>query len=1045
MSEEAFTPNGKVTPASSLARPIRMLCSAALALLCCAQAANAQPSQTPAKVTSGSAALVAHYDPIQKLRLSVVLTPPHWQEEQKFIEQLHDKKSPLFHKYLTAEQFAARFSPSVADEQVVAAWADSAGFTVTQRYPSRLIVDVEAPAGVIERALGVKINKYQLGAKSFYSNDRDPALPSHLSGIIQSVRGLNSFERPEPVKSHGVAVARPDYTPGPTVTVATAAHGAATAKLSEALKSDARSTTPQFLNGFYSPTDLYSSQAYDYQALYNQGHCCNPNGNAGGSPVESSIVIAAFGDLDYNDIAAYHNQFPYLAYNVQKVIVDGGYTCNNSSGPDLNCLETTLDTEFALSMANSFGSYLDTAKVWVYEGGGSDVSLFTRIMTDGNARVMSTSWGCSDGQCYSDAAMAADHTVFASMAAQGWTLIAASGDQGSTGACNDALAVVFPASDPYVVAAGGTELAIDPYTGNFVSEVAWTGGTAPGSCASNNGGGTGGLSSYFPAPSYQAGLGVGNRATPDISLNAYYGQAMIYGGNLYYPGGTSIVGPELAGFFAQENAYLLSIGNACGPSGSSACAPLGAANPYLYGSLLQTAPHYPFYDVTSGCNSNDITLAYGLGFYCAQSGYDLATGWGSANMLQLAWGLNWAVAATGAAPTVTFGGPATNVWYNTDQVIDWSVNDVATPGFNPTGIAGFTQGWDVIPTDSRREATPGSGDSFYAGPQHINASFGCTDLSGALCSGGVSQGCHTMHVRGWNNMGVSSGDNTYGPVCYDTVAPATTLILSGTKTGAVYSTPVKSTLSAADASSGVASTLYSVDGAAAVKYTGPFAVSAVGAHTVSYHSIDVAGNVEPSHSAAFTIESPTATKLTSSLNPTVYGQSVTFTATVSPSFGAVATGTVTLKVGTGTLGTATLSGGTATFTTKTLPAGADAITAVYGGSASDLTSTSAALTQTVKKATTTTALASSLNPATHGKSVTFTATIKPQYAGAVTGTVTFKDGTKTLGTGAVNAMTDKATFTTSTLTVGTHAITAAFGGNSNNVASTSSSLHEVIK
>jgi Bacterial Ig-like domain (group 3) len=470
-----------------------------------------------------------------------------------------------------------------------------------------------------------------------------------------------------------------------------------------------------------------------------------------------------------------------------------------------------------------------------------------------------------------------------------------------------------------------------------------------------------------------------------------------------------------------------------------------AARAALYGSLLQTAPHYPFYDVTSGCNSNDITLAYGLGFYCAQSGYDLATGWGSANMLQLAWGLNWAVAATGAAPTVTFGGPATNVWYNKDQVIDWSVNDVATAGFNPTGIAGFTQGWDWIPTDSRREATPGSGDSFYAGPQHINASFGCTDLSGALCSGGVSQGCHTMHVRGWNNMGVSSGDNTYGPVCYDTVAPATTLTLSGTKTGAVYSTPVKSTLSAADASSGVASTLYSVDGGAAVKYTGPFAVSAVGAHTVSYHSIDVAGNVEPSHSAAFKIESPTATKLASSLNPAVHGQSVTFTATVSPSFGAVATGTVTLKVGTSTLGTGTLSGGKATFTTKTLPAGADAITAVYGGSASDLTSTSAALTQTVKKATTTTALTSSLNPATHGKSVTFTATIKPQYAGTVTGTVTFKDGTKTLGTGAVNGLTDKATYTTSTLAVGTHAITAAFGGNSNNVASTSSSLSEVIK
>ena len=106
----------------------------------------------------------------------------------------------------------------------------------------------------------------------------------------------------------------------------------------------------------------------------------------------------------------------------------------------------------------------------------------------------------------------------------------------------------------------------------------------------------------------------------------------------------------------------------------------------------------------------------------------------------------------------------------------------------------------------------------------------------------------------------------------------------------------------------------------------------------------------------------TTTTLASSLNPSTYGSSVTFTATVSPS---TATGTVTFKNGTTTLGTGTLSGGKATYSTSTLAVGSNSITASYGGDTNDNSSTSTALTQTVNKATTTTTLASSLNPSTY--------------------------------------------------------------------------------
>jgi hypothetical protein len=92
---------------------------------------------------------------------------------------------------------------------------------------------------------------------------------------------------------------------------------------------------------------------------------------------------------------------------------------------------------------------------------------------------------------------------------------------------------------------------------------------------------------------------------------------------------------------------------------------------------------------------------------------------------------------------------------------------------------------------------------------------------------------------------------------------------------------------------------------------------------------------------------------------------------------------------------------------------------------------------------TTTSLISSLNPSGSGVAVTFTATVATVGAKPPTGTVTFKDGTTTLGTGTLNVSL-MATFTTSTLSVGAHSITAVYGGDANNVSSTSAVLTQTI-
>jgi hypothetical protein len=147
-----------------------------------------------------------------------------------------------------------------------------------------------------------------------------------------------------------------EYVPGPVVATAAGLHGDADGSKPPAALAHARERTniSNMTNGLYHPTDIYGSSAYDYSALYNQGHCRNPLGNPGSSPPETSIAIARFGGQNLNDIAGFHNQYPYLAYNVQLLNVDGTPPPGDGEG--------TMDAEWTTAMANSFGAAADTAK-----------------------------------------------------------------------------------------------------------------------------------------------------------------------------------------------------------------------------------------------------------------------------------------------------------------------------------------------------------------------------------------------------------------------------------------------------------------------------------------------------------------------------------------------------------------------------------------------------------------------------------------------------------------------------------------------------------
>src|SRR5439155_259446 len=144
----------------------------------------------------------------------------------------------------------------------------------------------------------------------------------------------------------------------------------------------------------------------------------------------------------------------------------------------------------------------------------------------------------------------------------------------------------------------------------------------------------------------------------------------------------------------------------------------------------------------------------------------------------------------------------------------------------------------------------------------------------------------------------------------------------------------------------------------------------------------------------------TTTTVGSLVNPSLPGQTVTFTAIVTAVFpgGGTPTGTVTFRDSGNTLGTAPLNNGTATFATSPLTAGSHAIIAVYSDDFHSA-STSSPLPQPVFKASSATSVSSFPNPSLFGQTVTFTATVSAVFpaSGTPTGTVTFRDSGNTIG------------------------------------------------
>ncbi|MGD0370755.1 MAG: S53 family peptidase [Candidatus Dormibacteria bacterium] len=399
-------------------------------------------------------------------------------------------------------------------------------------------------------------------------------------------------------------------------------------------------------------------RAYDLQPLYAQG----VEGQG-----ETIVVVDAFGSPTIReDLARFDQDFGLPAPPSFQVVQPEGPvpSCGYDPFGASDCYgwgtETSLDVEWAHTMAPDANIVLVETPTSETEGlqGFPDIVAAENWVVDHHiGDVITQSFGATEQTFSSPAQIYGLRSAYFNAAANGVTVLAASGDQGSTDylststCCYATRAIDWPSSDPLVTAVGGTQLHLNAYGGQIAPASVWNDSSTtigiPGP-AYTWGAGGGGLSTVFSRPAFQNGVAsvVGNsRGTPDIAMSAavngavdfFQSTAYYYVGGVRteFQGGWSIVGGT------SEASPLFSgiVALADQEAGHS----LGYINPELY-ALAEHGGDNGIVPITSGNNTFTFCIAADVesndecesssdlrtvpGFQ-ADGSFSDATGWGT--------------------------------------------------------------------------------------------------------------------------------------------------------------------------------------------------------------------------------------------------------------------------------------------------------------------------------------------------------------------------------------------------------------------------------
>jgi hypothetical protein len=454
---------------------------------------------------------------------------------QKLLEEQQIKSSPNYHMWLTPEQFGEQFGPADADIQAVTDWLTSQGFTVTRVAAGRTVVEFSGTAGTVRQAFHTEIHKYVAKGEEHWANASDPQIPAALAPVVAGFASLNNFPRMPMLKRAGVF-----------------SRSKATGEVKPLF------TIPGGKGVYYyalGPTDF--ATIYNVLPLWQGSPAIDGTGQ--------TIAIVAGSNINISDVEDFRTLFGLPANDPQIIVngVDPGVTMTDEE------TEADLDTEWSGAVAKNATIELvvseDTESTF-----GADLSA-VYIVDNNLAPILSASYGaCEAGLGVGGNAFY--NALWGQGAAQGITILVASGDNGSAGCDSNpdevgaeyGLMVSGTASTPYNVVVGGTDFNdVDAWTTywsstnntstlasalSYIPETTWNNSCASTGVASNCAStgsvlvaGSGGASNCvnstststgftcnggYPKPAWQSGNNVPNdnaRDLPDVSLFASNG------------------------------------------------------------------------------------------------------------------------------------------------------------------------------------------------------------------------------------------------------------------------------------------------------------------------------------------------------------------------------------------------------------------------------------------------------------------------------------------------------------------------------------------
>jgi subtilase family serine protease len=567
--------------------------------------------------------------------------------------------SPQYHQWLTPAQYAAQFGAASSDLAQVQAWLQTQGLTVEGVSRNQREIKFSGSVAQLETAFGSEIHYYNVGGQKHFAPAKDLTVPAAFGSAVLSIDHLTDLKPHSHLKRVSTSVA--------------VASGVANSHF----------TSAQTGTHYLQPGDV--AVIYDINAAYNSGY----------TGIGQTIAVVGQSEVVSGDIANFQTAAGVPVRAPQEILIPGTGNAAVSEGDEE---ESDLDLEYTSSIARG------ASITFIYTGnsansGGAFESIEYAVQNR-SANIISSSYGNCEA-ALGTAELNVLNSYLAQAAAQGQTVVAAAGDDGSADCYEsygetglaltsvEGLAVDFPGSSQYVTSMGGTELpAADVATSStyfkastgsdvltsaltYIPEVVWNDSSAAGGLSS----GGGGVSIYTPAPTWQSttvpGLVANSfRQVPDLALDASPNNA----GYLLCSSDPSsgITGSCSYGFRDSSNEYLTVAGGtsfsapifsamlAIINQSKSATTGAGLVNPTLY-TLASNAITYStaFHDIQTGTNECASGTAYALAFtstgavseygppcsaaaaasYAAHVGYDNASGLGSVdlNNLLTAW------------------------------------------------------------------------------------------------------------------------------------------------------------------------------------------------------------------------------------------------------------------------------------------------------------------------------------------------------------------------------------------------------------------------